>query len=203
MRRAVATWAGLLSSTVLLTGALAGCTGDEPDDPATQTSGAGAETSAPASPTAEPSPDVTKPERPAAMDEHDADGAAAAAVYFLSLRDYMMKSGDVSEWKAMSGEACDFCDEGLEQAKTIAERGDTFSGGETTTSVVESFERDPVTGIWPLDVETSESATTITDKAGETVFEADASTFTSRVEVGLSKRDEWVIVTVAPVPEDA
>ncbi|WP_166844766.1 DUF6318 family protein [Isoptericola sp. BMS4] len=201
MRRAVATWAGLLSSTVLLTGALAGCTGDEPDDPATTTSGADTETSASPSPTAEPSPDVTKPERPAAMDEHDADGAAAAAVYFMELYPYIMKTGDTAEFEKMSHKSCGYCDEALEQAGQIAERGDKYIGGDITANVVKTYRQDAATGILPLDVEVAEKASSIEDSEGNVLFESEAATSLDRVEIAWSDDGKWVVLGVPDTQE--
>jgi hypothetical protein len=135
------------------------------------------------------------------MEKQDAEGAAAAAEYFLSLRAYIMKTGDTAEWEAMSHEACDFCTSSREQARQIAERGDVFEGGEITARTVQQYDRDSVTGIWPLDVEMNEAATHILDAQGNVLLEAEASVEVNRVEMGI-RDGAWVVVTVASVPEE-
>ncbi|MCF4120401.1 DUF6318 family protein [Antribacter sp. KLBMP9083] len=141
-------------------------------------------------------PEVVKPERPEAMDRDDAEGAAAAAIYFLSLRSYMMVSGDTAEWEAMSHESCGFCSGDLEQARQIHERGDSFSGGRILATVVEVYARDSLTGVTPLDVEMDESVTSIVDHSGQEIFRSDRSVEVNRVEMGQID-GEWVVVEVA------
>ncbi|WP_265521599.1 DUF6318 family protein [Oerskovia flava] len=187
---------GAILTTALLLGA---CTADPepaPDPEPTTT----AETTTP-----EPEPEPTetgpaKPERPAAMERDDAEGAAAAAEYFLSLRSYIMVTGDTEEWESLSYESCGYCASGLEQAETIASRGDVFTGGEITTEIVETYLQDSVTGIFPFDLKTDEARTVITDSAGDELFEAESSSQVNRVEVGRQDGD-WVIVEVAIAPE--
>ncbi len=50
------------------------------------------------------------------MEREDAEGAAAAAEYFIELYPYVMATGDTEEFEAMSHRACGFCDDALEQA---------------------------------------------------------------------------------------
>src|SRR6478609_144939 len=79
--------------------------------------------------TPEPSPTETgpvKPERPAAMERDDAEGAAAAAEYFLELYPYVMTTGDTTEWDAMAHEECESCRGLIGDAATRAEDGDVF-----------------------------------------------------------------------------
>jgi hypothetical protein len=199
LRRTVATWGSVLGSTVLLAGALAGCTGGEPDDPATASPTASPEGSP--SPTTEPSPDVTKPERPAAMDNDDADGAAAAAVYFMEQWEYIMKSGDTAEWEAMSGNRCGTCETALQDAQVIADEGYGYEGGEKSVRVIEQYAKDVPTGIWPVDVETTTTPIEITDDDGEVVAEFDHEVSESRIEVGMGDED-WIIVAIAPIPHE-
>lgn len=37
------------------------------------------------------------------------DGAAAAASYFMELYPYVLATGDLAEWDAISADTCDFC----------------------------------------------------------------------------------------------
>ena len=178
---------------------LAGC-GDDDPPPAPSPEPRAASSSPSTSPSPSSTAVVVAPERPEEMDDDGPAGAEAAAVYFLELDDYIMKTGDTAEWEAMSHKSCGYCANRLEQARQIADRGDIFSGGEATVRVVETYEQDGATGLWPLDVSVREKASTITDALGTTLFEQDATEEVSRVEVAQSDGD-WVIVTVAAVPE--
>ncbi|GED08525.1 DUF6318 family protein [Cellulosimicrobium cellulans] len=88
--------------------------------------------------TPEPSPTETgpvKPERPAAMERDDAEGAAAAAEYFLSLYGYVLATGDIAEWDAMTwSETCEFCANVRADAESIAAAGDKYEGAEITVA---------------------------------------------------------------------
>jgi hypothetical protein len=185
--------------------ALGACTSDDPPPSQTQSPAPVAESPTPeASPTPSPSPSPSgpvAPERPAAMDRDDADGAAAAAEYILTLEQPMMVTGDTREWKARSHRTCEYCKSRLEQATTIAERGDTFAGGEVSIKVETVYQRDPVTGIWPIDVTIHEAAATITADDGQTVFESDADSGARRIEMG-QVDGEWVLVERAQIPSE-
>ncbi|CAM3592817.1 DUF6318 family protein [Isoptericola cucumis] len=189
-------------AALLTVGLLSACSGAETpqEDPGTTTTAPPEETSASPTPSATEE-GVEKPERPAAMDKKNADGAAAAAEYFLSLRSYTLSTGDTSEWKAMSHKTCGYCESALGQAKRIVKEDDHFEGGEVTAKVTKKYQRDEATGIWPVDADVEEAAIRVTDKAGDTIFSTDTARYASRIEVGLMG-DDWVIVEVADVPED-
>ncbi len=178
----------------------AGCTGTAPD-PTTPV-----ETTAQPSPTETPEPEPTetgptKPARPAAMDRDDAEGAAAAAEYFVELYPYVMTTGDTAEWEAMSHAECEPCHGFIDQAKTIAERGDVYSGGVVDATVADPgrYVRDEATGLTPLDVEYTQAEILIADPAGEELFSSKSASEQRRMELG--RRDgSWIVVTIAPMP---
>lgn len=173
---------------------LAGCTGSAPD--VTPSSGPTS-----ASPSASPSPSLpVRPERPQAMKRNDAEGAAAAAEYFIELYPYVMATGDTEEFEAMSHRACGFCEDALEQAERIADGGYAYSGGDTNLTVITTYARDELTGIYPLDVEISQKSSLISDGDGEEIHAVKDKDSESRIEMGLRKND-WVVVAVAPIPE--
>lgn len=184
--------AGLVVAVGLV---VSGCTGSTPDPDVSSSS-----TSGPtpvASPSASPTPSVpAKPERPAAMERDDAEGAAAAAEYFIELYPYVMATGDTEEFEAMSHRACGFCDDALEQAKRIRTRQDTWTGGKVRSVLLETYARDEITGVYPLDFEVEQAAARITDADGATVFEGKDERATYRVELGWQK-DDWVVVEIA------
>jgi len=178
---------------------LAGCTGEEPVAPEPSTSSVETE---PAE-TAEPSPTETgppAPERPAAMERDDAEGAAAAAVYFIELYDYVMTTGDTAEWEAMSHDRCEFCAEAVQQAETIKARADVFAGGAIDAALAEVFLRDEATGIFPLDVHVEQDPISIEDSSGASLYTSEAISKLYRVEMGL-QQGKWVVVEIAPSPE--
>ncbi|PZR51501.1 hypothetical protein DNL40_16120 [Xylanimonas oleitrophica] len=93
----------------------------------------------------------------------------------------------------MSHESCEYCANRLRQAKQIAEKDYTWEGGETTTSVVHTYQQDSATGIWPIDVEIRQQGARVTTQAGDEIYGAAPATSTLWVEVG--RRDtQWLIV---------
>ncbi|UKJ65025.1 hypothetical protein H1Q78_06635 [Cellulosimicrobium cellulans] len=153
--------------------------------------------------TPEPTPTETgpaKPERPAAMDRDDAEGAAAAAEYFLELYPYVMATGDTVEWEAMSHAECGYCSGSLENANWLVETQSVFTGGATTTEVLHNYSRDEATGIYPVDLRSTQESILVVDEAGETVEQVDEDVLDVRVEVGRNA-GIWVIVEVVPLSE--
>lgn len=181
---------------VLVGLALVGCTGaaSEPDVGASSP-----RVSAEASVSASPSV-PTKPTRPEAMGRDDAEGAAAAAVYFIELYPYVMATGDTAEFEAMSHRACGFCSELIRQAAGIRGKGEVFTGGATTVEITKVFARDSVTGIYPFDSRIVQDAQTITGRDGRVVLDAEREVLLRRIEIG-RQDGRWVMVTVAPIPE--
>jgi hypothetical protein len=178
--------------------ALAACTGSTPDPDVTGSSTG--ESTPVASASASPTPwEPAKPERPEAMKRDDAEGAAAAAEYFIELYPYVMATGDTEEFEAMSHRACGFCDDALAQARQIEEGGWQYTGGGSTLSVTQAYERDDLTGIYPLDVEISQESSQISESDGAQLDSVESKVFDRRIELGL-RRGEWVVVTVAPIP---
>lgn len=193
MDGAVMRIAGLVLAAGL---ALSACTGANPDPEVS----AGPTGDPTPTVSASPSPSVpTKPERPEAMEREDAEGAAAAAEYFIELYPYVMATGDTEEFGAMSHRACGFCDDALEQARKIRTRDETWSGGEIRTVLLETYVRDEITGVYPLDFEVEQDAARIEDSEGATVFEGEDERSTYRVEIGRTSGN-WVVVEIAPGP---
>lgn len=133
------------------------------------------------------------------MKRKDAKGAAAAAEYFIELYPYVMATGDTEEFEAMSHRACGFCDDALEQAEKIRTRNETWQGGEIQGVLLETYKRDEITGIYPLDFAVEQAAARIVNAEGVTVFEGDDEHATYRAELGL-QRGDWVVVEIAPGP---
>ncbi|MDO8148373.1 DUF6318 family protein [Isoptericola sp. b515] len=196
-----------LVPALVVLGLLAGCTGGDPkpEAQASEPSSAPVTTAPSEEPTPSPSPSPTgptKPERPAAMDKKNAEGAAAAVEYILGLEQPMMVSGDTTAWERHSHRSCDYCESRLDQAQLIAERGDLFEGGGYEVRVDKVFARDVITGIWPMNITVREHATSIAAPSGEVLMDSAATTAERRAEIAL-RDGTWVLVEIAPIPNDA
>src|SRR5690606_9720977 len=86
--------ATILGAAALVALLLAGCTTSEPAPTEPGTTAEATSSPAPSPVESSPAPVVIAPERPAEMDDDGYQGAEAAAKYFLSLDDHMMKTGD-------------------------------------------------------------------------------------------------------------
>jgi len=134
------------------------------------------------------------------MKRDDAEGAAAAAEYFIELYPYVMATGDTEEFEAMSHRACGFCEQTLKDVDRIQNRGQTFQGGATEAMLLDQYLRDDLTGIYPLDFEVTQEASKTLDADGSVASSAKAQVSEHRVEVG-RKSDRWLVVAIAPRPE--
>ncbi|MGN7704889.1 DUF6318 family protein [Cellulosimicrobium sp. 22601] len=148
----------------------------------------------------EPSPAETgpvKPERPAAMDRDDAEGAAAAAEYFLELYPYVMATGDTAEWDAMTWtETCGFCSSVSEDARSITQDGHTFAGGAVITELEKSWPLDELIGGYPVDLNATMEEGQIVDAGGTVVRTIDG--FTGVMELGLlHDQSGWNVLAVS------
>ncbi|MFC8796264.1 DUF6318 family protein [Promicromonospora sp. NPDC057138] len=153
-----------------------------------------------ASESASPTPSApAKPERPEAMKRDDAEGAAAAAEYFLSLYAYTRSTGDTKDWDAMSHRACDFCKDGSNRAKEMAANGESLRGGGLEVEILQAYQRDDLTGIYPLDARVTQQAYETRDAGGDVTDSGEREVVDRRIEMG--RRDgDWVVVTIAPIP---
>ncbi|MFE5291822.1 DUF6318 family protein [Isoptericola sp. NPDC056618] len=188
--RAILAATSIAAAAALL---VAGCDDDPPATPSPET------TAASESPSASPSPSATAvvvaPERPKEMDDDGPAGAEAAAVYFLELDPYIMKTGDTAKYEEMSSKSCTHCSARIDQANEIAEQGDQWHGGDVKARVVHTYEQEATTEIWPMDVAVRISPVSVTDTSGSEVFSEAADTTESRVE--MARRDgQWVVVEV-------
>lgn len=187
--------AGLVVAVSL---ALSGCSGSVPGPGVVESPTDGPSQTATVAPS--PSPSLpAKPKRPPAIERDDAAGAAAAAKYFIELYPYVMATGDTEEFEAMSHRACGFCDDALEQAERLRSRRELWTGGEIRSNLRESYRRDELTGIYPLDFEVEQNAARISDSEGLVLFQGTAERAAYRVEIG-RKNGAWVVVEIAPGP---
>jgi hypothetical protein len=147
--------------------------------------------------TPKPTPTETgpvKPERPAAMERDDAEGAAAAAEYFLELYPYVMATGDTVEWDAMTwAETCGFCTGVRDTALEIRSAGDFYSGSDTTVDSAEAGEVDTLTGGRAVIVDVVQGPHIRTASDGEVITEGGEVAARLHVDV-LFTQGQWYIV---------
>ncbi len=121
-----------------------GCATDaEPTDDATSQPPVTATPTPALSPTPSPSADVTVPPvRPEAMATPSADGAAAAASYFISLYPYVYATGDLTTWNELSAPDCVFCSSTRDGATTVQQNEGRVEGGSMTVESASGTEID-------------------------------------------------------------
>ena len=172
--------------------ALAGCSMTARPTPTASAGPTGA-------PSATPSPSVRPtrpaPTRPAAMATMDGNGAAAAAVYFIELYGYVLQTGDLTEWNAMSFPDCQFCQSTAKYVQSVYSAGGSFTGGDITAEVVTVHELDGFIGGYPVDLRTTQAATSRLDAAGAQAGSLDQQTNIARFATVFYK-GSWTIATV-------
>ena len=165
---------GVLAAGVL---ALGGCTADADAEPGPSVSTSGSPTAS-ASPSQSP---IVAPVRPAEMERSDEVGALAAAEYFMELFAYVMATGDVVEWDAVSYGECEFCSRIREDVQRVYEAGGRYSGGALLDVTAVAGPQHPTLGGYPVTVDFSVGPGSEHDAAGAVVRE-------------LSSEDESVVV---------
>lgn len=120
-----------LAVTLAMTG-LAGCTKPAPDPSPTPSSTSASPTPTETSPSPTPSP--TPPPKPEAWSRDDDTGALAAAQYFMDLYNYVIATGDLTEWKALAAPDCDFCQSVATTTASTYEVGGEIQGGSISVS---------------------------------------------------------------------
>lgn len=195
--RAILAATSIAAAAALL---VAGCGDDAPATPSPEPTATSASPDASASPSPSSTSVAVAPERPKAMADDGPAGAEAAAVYFLELDDYMMKTGDTAGFEQMSQKSCQFCTKRIDQAQEIQERDYTWAGTQSQPRVAHTYEQDATTGIWPIDIEVTQSVK-ISDSSGNTVSSSDPEKVGLAFEVG-RQDGQWVIVEVGQVEGD-
>lgn len=145
-RRAVAVAGRRAVAVGVAVGLLAACAGSPEVEPSAPPTQAEATPSPTPTPTPTAAPETIPPERPAAMDEISTEGAEAVARYFLSLHMYAYRTGDLSDWRALSAPECAFCSsvaDGVEAAIVSEQRaeGGEFTVNSTSTTVIDDGSR--------------------------------------------------------------
>ncbi|PVU83588.1 hypothetical protein DDP54_11950 [Cellulomonas sp. WB94] len=154
-------------AVILTLGLFGGCSFGGSAPVATSTSAVPTVAASPTpTPAASPSPTTTtKPERPAAMDTVDLDGAIATAEYFLSLYPYVYNTGDLTDWKALAHSDCIFCASVVTNAERMHGQHQHQVGTDTVVNFATGVEVDP--GAWfSVDINATQGPWSVIDDAG-------------------------------------
>ncbi len=120
------------------------------------------------SPTPAPSSSAP-PERPAAMERRDVEGAIAAAQYFLELYPYVYNTGDLTEWRAMSHPDCVFCASVVKNVEELHAAGGYETGGGFQFESVSAQEPLPDNEFFGVDLAAIQAPGSRHDSAGRVV----------------------------------
>ncbi len=189
----------MLMAWAVLVGVVVGCSPTEPvvESPSPVVSEE-------PSPTPVPTPTPTgpvKPERPADMDRTDEVGAAAAATYFLELYPYVMATGDLTEWDAMTwAETCDFCSKSRESALAFDSPDFEYVGGAVKAELLKAYALDTLIGGYPLDFRLSQEEAATIGLGGEVLESLPAESDELRVEM-MHDGSTWRVIAVAVLKE--
>ena len=108
------------------------------------------------------------------MDRDDADGAIAAATYFISLYPYAYASGDLLAWNAMSDPACIFCASVTGNVGEMVARGNRLTGG-AIGWLAQPIHTPHENSLSEVHLVASQDASTEVDQSGMTVSTSSAS----------------------------
>jgi hypothetical protein len=92
------------------------------------------------------------------MDRGDADGAIAAARYFISLYPYAYATGDLAAWTAMSEPGCRYCAGVTQSVGQMHAKGSRIEGGEVSVTGTTAYPLVLATGVYPIDLTLLEGA---------------------------------------------
>jgi len=178
---------GVLAAGVL---ALGGCTADADAEPGPSVSTSGSPTVS-ASPSQSP---IVAPVRPAEMERSDEVGALAAAEYFMELFAYVMATGDVVEWDAVSDPSCGFCANVRTDASDIFGAGGSYRGGAFSLTAGEVVGFDPTFAVHAVQFRYTADSATVLNGDGSMAREIPASDGYLVLDVGYLPTG-WVLVT--------
>lgn len=181
----------LAPATALLLAALSACSPSTTTPTAVTTAATSQAPTETPTPTAEPTDSVTAPpERPDAMSTPSADGAAAAASYFLQLYPYLHATGDLEAWKEMSADDCQFCNNVIVDVEQIFSEGSRGAGSEvviTSSKGVEISAEDS----YSATIELTQGASFIVGEDGREAKSGEYGEYS--MYFALWWRDGWIV----------
>ena len=122
-----------------------------------------------------------------------AEGAAAAASYFISLYPYVFATGDLSEWDALSEADCKYCQNVRASVEDQLARGVRGEGSEITVITADGTEI-AHGDAYAADLEITQAPSFEVTSDGTRVPDGDGGRF--RLHLALWWRDGWLVRAV-------
>lgn len=187
--------AGIVTAALIL--AVGGCTGTPRPEPSTRgtpgTPGTVITASPTSSATAAP---IQGPARPAAMDRTDADGAMAAATYFIALYSYAYATGDLAAWTAMSDPACVFCRSVHDDVAAASQSGERSEGGLVTIVGAAMAIPGSDAATYRVDASIHQAAYRVLDRTGDVINEQPGHAGQMGIALATALPNGWRITRV-------
>lgn len=120
-------------------------------------------------------------------------GAAAAATYFIELYGYVLQTGDLTAWDAMSYPGCRYCADTHDYVASATSAGETFEGSVISVEVVQIHELNELVSGYPVDLRVTQGPTTHRDASGSTIETGDVWTAVMRFQT-VFRRGAWTIL---------
>ena len=136
------------------------------------------------------------------MSTMDGNGAAAAAVYFIELYGYVLQTGDLTEWNAMSFPDCQFCSSTAQYVRSVHNKGDRIEGGDLKAEVLAIHELEDFVGGYPIDLRVTQEAARVYAADGTVDGSLAGSTKSGRFHT-IFIDGAWQIAEVVGAAEDA
>jgi len=128
-----------------------------------------------------------------------ADGAIAAAKYFVELYVYAHRSGDLAPWSEMSGPECDFCAHVVERVEEVYDAGGHIEHEDFAWEGAPKTTKSPARSMWEVRLSAVEGASVRYDGDGGVLKETAGGPVDMTIVV-LSKIDSWEVVRVSARP---
>lgn len=128
-------------------------------------------------------------------------GAAAAAVYFIELYGYVLQTGDLTEWDAMSFPTCDYCATFRSHVMNSREAGESIEGGDIAVEVIAIHDLDELVGGYPVDLRVTQSQAVRRSADGSPIESLDAKTTAMQFET-VFYGSSWTILDAARIVGD-
>ena len=136
------------------------------------------------------------------MSTMDGNGAAAAAVYFIELYGYVLQTGDLTEWNAMSYPDCEFCTSVQTSIPAVYANGGRIEGGDLSAEVLAVQDLDSFIGGYPVDLRVTQQASRVYSADGTVSDSTTVSTKSGRFYT-IFVNGAWQIAEVSGIKESS
>jgi len=126
------------------------------------------------------------------MSRNDSTGAESAARYFLASYSYLLASGKVKDWDALSESGCVFCASARKTALELAKHHQHVIGGEIRVDSISMSETDPGYSYLVM-TRITQAPLATADSNGDPVGEVGTSTKTPANLVLHWKNNDWLL----------